>query len=359
MEKFRFQKTESKINDLLLFPEVVMLKDFKEDDLSNYANMVSQEIIERFLHMKSLLDPFTQRIKKFYFIESSMAHFFRCPYPFFGYHHAKDYFERLKQLDERQVREAILAYLHKKESFLPFSDDCIEAIQPYLSDANLLAEFIDSVVSEDEEKWKMMMLLRRPLESLREWIELLEELEPMFESLYAPYEESIATYGENLVKRLNENTQQALAEITNNMVEYGILPEGDVLISCINITSIIIYANDRRVFSCWGLEAEATLAKVKELQRETQLERIVTFKNLGDKTRYEVLMCIANGMQSLKDIATKLQVSSATISYHINNLTTGKLIRIVHEGDKQYLYKVNEEWIAECYEGLIKDMKIQ
>lgn len=359
MEKFRFHKIESKINDLLLFPEVVSIKDLQDDDLSNYSSMVSQDIIDHYLHMKSLLEPYAVRIKKYYFTDSSMAHFFRCPYPFFGYQDADAYLEFLSKLDERQVSEAILAYLYKKEMFEPFSDVCIEAIQPYLADANLMAEFIDSVVNEDEEKWKMMMLLRLPLESMTDWIELIKELEPIFESLYKPHEEKVEQYGLSLVQRLNKNIEQALSEITNGMVQSGILPEGDVLVSYINTTSIIIYANDRRVFSSWGLEAEATLAKVRELQKESQLERIVTFKNLGDKTRYEVLMCIANGMQSLKDIATKLQVSSATISYHINNLTTGKLIKIVHEGDKHYLYKVNEEWIHTCYEGLLNDMKIK
>ena len=114
---------------------------------------------------------------------------------------------------------------------------------------------------------------------------------------------------------------------------------------------------DKSPYIIWGIESEAFLKKIKEAEKEEQVNRILAYKNLGDKTRYEVLKCISNGMQSTKDIAHQLNVSSATISYHLNNLMTSKLIRLAYE-DGKYFNKVNQEWIETCFEELKKDLKM-
>ena len=358
MKPFVFYQIESKINDFLIFPEIVQIKDWSEMQDSNYSDLVASDVKDFFLMAKGDLEPFLTRIKKFYFEAFSMTHFFRCAYPFFGYESPLSYLKALGELNENQIRGTILAYLEKQETFEPFTDDSYLEVQKYIEQPSLMTEFIDQMRAEDEEKWKLMTLVRKPVESMREWLDLLIEIEPIFEKYYGPNAQKIEAYGLDLATRLNADTEGTLHEITDGMMTSDLLLSGDLFVSLVNMTGIMISANDRRPVCSWGLEAEATIKRIQEIQKENQLDRVITFKNLGDKTRYEVLVCISEGMQSIKDIASKLNVSSATISYHVNNLTTGKLIKIVHEGDKKYIYKVNEDWLEQCFSDLKKDLHI-
>jgi predicted transcriptional regulator len=86
-------------------------------------------------------------------------------------------------------------------------------------------------------------------------------------------------------------------------------------------------------------------------------ELITTFKNLGDTTRYKVLKNISNGITSTKDIANSLGVSSATVSYHINQLNTSKILKLERVNGK-YINSVNIEWINNCISKLKKDLKL-
>ena len=49
-----------------------------------------------------------------------------------------------------------------------------------------------------------------------------------------------------------------------------------------------------------GLENGRSLQKMKEINENKTIERVQIFKNLGDKTRYEVLKLIAEGETSTK-----------------------------------------------------------
>ena len=100
---------------------------------------------------------------------------------------------------------------------------------------------------------------------------------------------------------------------------------------------------------------EEAFKRMKEINENKTLERVQIFKNLGDKTRYEVLKLIAAGETSTKVIAKTLGVSSATISYHINNLLTSKVIKMDKSNDK-FGYVVDYELLEDTMEEFRKDM---
>ncbi len=96
---------------------------------------------------------------------------------------------------------------------------------------------------------------------------------------------------------------------------------------------------------------------MKEINENKTLERVQIFKNLGDKTRYEVLKLIAAGETSTKVIAKSLGVSSATVSYHLNNFLTSKVIRMDKSNNK-FGYIVDYELLEDAIKGgFKKDLK--
>lgn len=86
-----------------------------------------------------------------------------------------------------------------------------------------------------------------------------------------------------------------------------------------------------------------------------KIDGVLIFKNLGDKTRYEVVKLIATGESSTKKIATALEVSSATISYHLSALVTAKIIRLDKSNNK-FRYVLDWDSIESAFNSLKEDM---
>ena len=352
MEKFVFYKNESRIQDLLLFPNCSKFE--LEDQESNFVEFIDENVVKRYKKMEEDLKAFYPRIQHYYFKDYSLELFIRRQYPFFGHETVKTYFDELRVLTDEQVLEAIYIGLVLNDTVIEKEMYTVEKLK---TDSALFMTLMDELEAGDEEKWKIVKLIRTPRESLLGWLELLEEIEPIFNRYYDEVAESVALYGEDLVERFNLPDQDTISIISNGMINKDVLSSNRILISFVNCCEVRLSVKDKVPYVLWGIENEVVLKKIKQAEEEEQVNRILSYKNLGDKTRYEVLRCIANGMQSTKEIAQQLNVSSATISYHLNNLMTSKLIRLVYE-DGKYYNKINQEWIETCFNELKKDLKM-
>ena len=352
MEKFVFYKNESRIQDLLLFPNCSKFE--LEDQESNFVEFIDENVVKKYKKMEEDLKAFYPRIQHYYFKDYSLELFIRRQYPFFGHETVKTYFDELRVLTDEQVLEAIYIGLVLNDTVIEKEMYTVEKLK---TDSALFMTLMDELEAGDEEKWKIVKLIRTPRESLLGWLELLEEIEPIFNRYYDEVAESVALYGEDLVERFNLPDQDTISIISNGMINKDVLSSNRILISFVNCCEVRLSVKDKVPYVLWGIENEVVLKKIKQAEEEEQVNRILSYKNLGDKTRYEVLRCIANGMQSTKEIAQQLNVSSATISYHLNNLMTSKLIRLVYE-DGKYYNKINQEWIETCFNELKKDLKM-
>jgi DNA-binding transcriptional ArsR family regulator len=101
---------------------------------------------------------------------------------------------------------------------------------------------------------------------------------------------------------------------------------------------------------------EKSFEKIQELHENKMIQRVKIFKSLGDQTRYETLRLLAQGITSIKDIASQLNVSSATISYHINEFLTSGVVIISRDKNKKAGYIVDYHRIEEVIENLKKDL---
>ena len=103
-----------------------------------------------------------------------------------------------------------------------------------------------------------------------------------------------------------------------------------------------------------GAKSLEVIQHVIQTRLDKQQERINVFKNLGDKTRYQIFCEIAKGTKSVKGIAEQLGITSATVSYHINELVLSNLV--VHGWNKKDCTKpIHTELITEVLNGLMED----
>ena len=61
-----------------------------------------------------------------------------------------------------------------------------------------------------------------------------------------------------------------------------------------------------------------------------------TFKALGDPVRREILVMLKSGRMSAGDLASKFDLTQASVSYHLSQLKKAELI--TEEKYKKYIY---------------------
>ena len=357
MALYNFSKIESKIVDQLYFPLCGKIHDEIEREKNHdFEEFVPEELIAIYKKMELNLKPFLKQIEKYYFETYSLASIFLTAFSVNNFDSIEAYLDSISALHEKQLLLTLIAVLQKEDDDKPFTDANLEAAKPYLDDELLRLKLIDDLEIEGDEKWQLSSILRAPKQALEGWRQLLKSVETLYLNYYADFEKEIEFVGRSLMERLNQTEGEALDVITGGRVTKQLIPSGNIVVGFVKMFSIEIRVSSRRPLVYWGIEVETVFNKIKDAADNALINRIQTFKNLGDKTRYEVLRCVAQGMQSTKDIASKLGVSSATISYHLSNLTTSKLINLVRE-DGKYISQVNHDWIDECFEALKKDLK--
>jgi DNA-binding transcriptional ArsR family regulator len=193
---------------------------------------------------------------------------------------------------------------------------------------------------------------------MKKYVDLMFKLVPIFEELYFSYENEVKTYGQNLADSLNKKGAEGLDDISYSILNIDILggAEINIIISVMFSYAISIVTIAGGTYVAWGLKMEEAFRAMKEINENKTNERVQIFKNLGDKTRYEVLKLIASGETSTKEIAKTLGVSSATISYHINNFLTSKVIKLDRTNNK-YRYAVDYELLEKTIKAFKEDLR--
>ncbi|HZS78799.1 MAG TPA: metalloregulator ArsR/SmtB family transcription factor [Ktedonobacteraceae bacterium] len=81
------------------------------------------------------------------------------------------------------------------------------------------------------------------------------------------------------------------------------------------------------------------------------------FKTLADETRLKLLGILANGEQSVEELATQLQLKAPTVSHHLARLKELKLVDMRAEGNT-HIYWLNAEALHDISKGLLSSEKM-
>lgn len=363
--KYIFRENESYITDLFSFPGMIY---YKEEDVSkndeNYFDLISESSKTVMREMHELILPYKEKAQSFYYETSSDRDFIQLismNHPIIGHDRFEDYLEELLELKDEELLKDVLYALEYYDQDTGEEDR--EAtrlkVEELLESPHTIMSWLNSLSIGSDAKWHLLSFTQAPKKTLETFAGFMREIHPVFLKFYTKMEKDIRAFGHDFIRRLEEAEGEGLSAVSNGIVKESLLQweEMDIVISLVNAYAVMLNAAHVKPYISWGYEIEKIFAAIAAKEENRIQERVLLFKNLGDKTRYEVLMNIARGITSTKIIAKNLEVTSATVSYHLNNLVTAKLIFLEqHEG--RYTYKVNGDFIRECAEEMRKDLQL-
>lgn len=362
---FNFYPVESRIFDFLEFPSLIFAKERydkskEEDDLkvpyfAEYLDLLNRVEVK--------LEPYKKDIDFFYMKnfhgEYDFIGMISSIYMIFGHKNENEYLDMLLGLDENEINKSIAySIISDNENSLDYSEEIMTRANALSLNKSELISLIKDLPTDLASKWNLFLIIEEPVKYMKMYVDLMHKVLPIFSDFYKLYEEEVGRYGQYLVEFLNEKGAKGLEEKTYSILDLKVIndKENRILISSVQQYAISIIGVGHYIYIAWGLRMEEAFKRMKEVNENKINERVQVFKNLGDKTRYEVVRLIASGQTSTKEIALALGVSSATISYHINNLLQSKIIKI-DRTDNRYSYVVDHELLEKTINGLIQDLK--
>lgn len=355
--KFQFHLEASRVMEFVFFPALTAYeKSEKAFGALNYE-ILNPASVERWESIANQLSGFREKYRRFNF--SGYSYFFDLMH-YFGVKDLKDehaYLEKVRALTKKDLTEHLRFFLdHTLDITIPLETNSerfvLEAFQ-ILSASSL----------DNSDKWKLLAILENPNKIRDEYVAFMEEIIPIFTKYYAEVEYAVSAFARQLEKDLDPNDPVQL----ETMMKQFLISES--LEAVHNSNTIHFYLlgihdynfnllpHNQEMDLVLGINVMDYFLKLTQFQVRNKEERITVFKNLSDKTRYDVLNLIANGDSSTKILAEKLGVTSAAISYHIKQLTNDRLIQF-DANHRKNGYRINEKRIKEAINGLFEDLTI-
>lgn len=218
------------------------------------------------------------------------------------------------------------------------------------ADSTQLLQDLHATSLTAEDKWELLMKSRNMPAILDKWEELFIRLLAILKRYRKAYEqaarefEDMIQHQEELLKELVELTGMKL-EVLSDTEELLVLPAFS------GFRSLSFLTQDLREHGqgtlIWGLDI---LLLLKHKKAGVSVDTICSsLKLLSDKSKFEILCYVSRQCAYGAQIAKELQLTTPTISYHMQALMNAGFIKFRKENNRLY-YSLNREYLEEFLE---------
>lgn len=255
-------------------------------------------------------------------------------------HEPQELIEYIKDIDENALVRSIFSYY-----------DC--SIDYDSPDSELLDALTQA--NSKEVASNFMYIKKNPLEYKTRVIDSLEEFYKLF---YAPFEEEV--YG--LMKLHLENHNKSFE---NDPVSFvNLIGSGDYSSRVKSVDDIDLYVSyyidagmfyyniDDRIIMCYGKTIRDRFSHEKDIESYKSL-----FKALSDDKRIEILKITSKRPWYNKELATYFNLTTATLSYHLNLLLDLGVLNFEPSIiNNRYYYTANTERLKQIFDIALDDL---
>ncbi|WBW96898.1 ArsR/SmtB family transcription factor [Oceanirhabdus sp. W0125-5] len=351
----------SKILDFIYYPYVgrfcdEILSSEAYDDI-DYEVEGYEEILQ---NTKKKMKGYFEVIEKFYSTDGAIISYIIGKDVLFQSADIDDYLSRVLGLDveiiNKNMIKLLLDILDKQEMI---ENDVRE--EKY-KDKDYMLTLIKSTALSPSMKWALLCAIDNPKGYIEEYVEFMRKIKPNFDEMWIQADKEIKKYREGFVKELENHGMDFLNRISGELIKEDNLKFFDSAIMCLSYfeaATIRLMEFDNTLLFHWGYKVEEAyeyLMRRKEFEFENRLRVI---KTLGDKTKYKMLKLIAENPEiCANDIIEQLELTGATVSYHINLMSTYKILKIT-KTNKKNSYEIDKSTLVDFLQGIIHDFKLE
>ena len=345
----KFKQEQMEFVNQLLYPILMLKKEREEERPSSPLEEQLEVIVEEMRQMSVPLEPYKDNILYFY-KDDALRMFFVNVKNVLRYYSFEEYAEVLHLMDEEKIKKQLMTTIVKQDEEEASVEDKVTEL---LGNQFAFLDFLKNLPIDDTVRWNYFTIMSQPKKFVEDFISLHQTLKPIFEKVYAEYLPILEKSYQEFETTIQEHPT-ILAEAfsgTKVIEEIDWASDEIAVIPTLLLSDFFFQDSEILILGAKSLEV---IQHVIQTRLDKQQERINVFKNLGDKTRYQIFCEIAKGTKSVKGIAEQLGITSATVSYHINELVLSNLV--VHGWNKKDCTQaIHTELITEVMNGLMED----
>ena len=249
--------------------------------------------------------------------------------------------QQLEEMDQKEWKDAIFSILGlEKEEEEEF-------------------EAINSLHILDKQKWNLFSIIKDKKKSLLEIKALFQELYPLF----SYYEEKLMKKNkeraEEIQSSIEEKTREYYEDVLEDKVEIDekYLEESIHYILFMSRFSIVISDAEEKKRLVTGVHVQEVKHYKKENQRLGEEEKEKVLKALSDPNRFSILKMLKEGKLSNKEMAERLKITPAGVTYQMNHLVGVGLVRYcTKENGRGKNYMVNVSYLEKIFDSILKEL---
>lgn len=264
-----------------------------------------------------------------------------------------DYFDKLKGQDTRTIREKLLGNLLPDKQAKVFYLSQILGQEDSL-DLEALVNLLDQQAIDNNSRWNFLLLFQNPKPYIEKFIALAKDFLPLYrelEDLYRPRYEDFLLW-------IEAKLRDQGADFINHYIKMIDLKEFHRVYLSYSHFGLITSLIDASENECYVFLGLLFRDYVDQVISKLDIERhLMTFKVFSDRTRFEIIKILVNEESFGQEIAEKLNISTATVSYHMDFLLGASLVEIKKRGRKVF-YRINKDEIRTSMAFLREELKL-
>lgn len=275
----------------------------------------------------------------FYFKDTSFDFFNSFISPFLA---DKDLINSIGQMNNNQIMKIL--FLNSEDIFERKLPDYSEkAFQEFIKVENII-KFVNSFDSNENEKWKMFLILQNPQDYYNYFADLVLKNISAYKKSVEVIKPSLDKYLEQFNKAITseEKAKKFLADSNFENCEIT-----QIIPSMATASGFVITSGQ----SCYyGLLAAKVMTEIG-LKGSGKEYLITCLKALSDHSKLEILTSLKVNPKYATELAAQLGLTSATVSYHMGTLLATRMVYVEKENGKYY-YHVDKDSLKEIIEQL-------
>ncbi|MGQ7338349.1 ArsR/SmtB family transcription factor [Streptococcus suis] len=218
-----------------------------------------------------------------------------------------------------------------------------------------LMELLEKTDKKPADKWYWSLAIRNPLETVERSVALLVKMlpiyQPYFEQARAEREEFAQDFDiEKLYRDSKQLSMTGLDTLGVETAQFFVLSPWNYWFA--------YYGNEQFDHMKVALLASCRIDQIMLSNDELDLDDLTTaLKVISDSTRYQVLVELTKPHAKSKDIAERLAITGAAVSFHTQKLINGDLL-LFNTKDSDVKYSVNRDLLQQVIDKLKEDFDL-
>ncbi|HFU4086559.1 TPA: ArsR/SmtB family transcription factor [Streptococcus suis] len=218
-----------------------------------------------------------------------------------------------------------------------------------------LMELLEKTDKKPADKWYWSLAIRNPLETVQQSVHLLDKMLPIYQPYFEQARVERETFAQELdIEKLYRDSKQlsmtSLDALGVETAQFFVLSPWNYWFA--------YYGNEEFDHMKVALLASCRIDQMMLSNDELDLDDLTTvLKVISDSTRYQVLVELTKPHAKSKDIAERLAITGAAVSFHTQKLINGDLL-LFNAKDKNVKYSVNRDLLQQVIDKLKEDFEL-